>query len=669
MAEQRLGTTLERKRWFSSKEFIESFDYDGEDLGAVCKKQSTTFKVWAPTASAITLKLYDYGSRKEATENNSEDRYESTEMKLGEKGVWSARILGDQDGRYYTFLVNTDGIIRESADPYARACGVNGERSMVIDMARTNPEGWESDVRPQGIEKHPVIYELHIKDFSNDIHSGVRPEWRGKYLAFTQQETSYDSQERFPTCLEYLKTLGITYVHLLPAFDFGSVDESISLENQFNWGYDPVNYNVPEGSYATDASDGHVRVREFKEMVQALHRAGMGVIMDVVFNHTYDLENSFQRIVPDYYYRINEDGSYSNGSACGNDTASERTMFRRFMADSVCFWAENYHIDGFRFDLMGLHDTETMNYIRRRLDALPDGEQILMYGEPWAADVTNMENEAVQAVAGNIRLLDSRIAMFNDKMRDGVKGSPFKDKERGYVSAATEEEAQRCMPDIRASVCGGCGDYPEIQAKAPSQIINYVSAHDDRTLWDKLVYSTKEMNYYYNKYEDVLQMNKMAAGIIFTSMGIPFFMAGEEFARTKDGIHNSYNFPPSVNQLDWSRALKYQDLTEYYRFMIALRKELPVLERRDAAAVWELYFFEENDAVIGFRIGDAKHAGKWRQAIVFYNPYTEEKAKELPEGTWHLLTDGTEIMDMEGSMIRENIIILKPRSVSVLGRK
>lgn len=661
MEKQRVTTALERKKWFASKVFTGRFTYEGDDLGAVYCPESTTFKVWAPTASDVTLKLYDCGSKKEGSQ------CEDIEMTLGEEGIWSVEISGDLEGRYYTFEVSVDGIKKESADPYARACGVNGERSMVVDLERTNPEGWESDARPKGIYEHPVIYELHIKDFSNDIDSGVKEEWRGKYQAFTQEGTSYDGKGEFPTCMEYLKSLGITYVHLLPTFDYGSVDESISTKDQFNWGYDPVGYNVPEGSYATDAGDGHVRIREFKEMVRALHAAGIGVIMDVVFNHTYDQDGPLQRMVPDYYYRVEDDGSYSNGSACGNDTASERIMFRRFMADSVCYWAKEYHIDGFRFDLMGLHDTDTMNYIRERLDEFPEGEKILMYGEPWAAAPTNMENGAVPAVASNIHLLDERIAMFSDKIRNGIKGSPFKDKERGYVSAESEEEMLEVRGDIRSSVCGWCDDQKEIRPKAPSQIINYDSAHDDRTLWDKLVYSTKETEEYREKYEDVIQMNKMAAGIVLSCLGIPFLHAGEEFARTKDGIHNSFNSSPEINQLDWSRAKEYQKLTEYYRFMIALRKELPVLEDRRGEAVSKIHFLEESDAVIGFMAEDEKHSGKWKKAVVFYNPYMEEKEKELPEGMWHLLTDGTEIMDASGCAKVKGKVTLKPRSVTILG--
>lgn len=657
------------KKWFVSKEFQNKYCYTGKDLGASWQKERTIFKVWAPTAEAVVVRLYAFGSREEALKQGKHELIENFSMEPDSFGTWSVVVEGNLDGLYYTYLVTVEGETCETGDPYARACGINGERSMVLNLERTNPEGWEKDRCPEGISFYPVIYELHIQDFSYDFHSGIQDKWRGKYLAFTQSGTSIDREGTFPSCIEYLKWLGVTYVHLLPTFDFGSVDER-GLEGQFNWGYDPVNYNVPEGSYATDAYHGEVRILEFKQMVLALHQAGIGVIMDVVFNHTYHLDGVFQRIVPDYYYRMDENGNYTNGSACGNDTASERDMFRQFMIDSVCYWAREYHIDGFRFDLMGLHDIETMNQIRKRLNQLPNGENILMYGEPWAADKTAMELDAVPAVAKNVQHLDSQIAIFSDIIRDGVKGNNFISEHKGYVNGG-KQEVLKAKEKIVASVCGLCGkeNNSKINPLAPSQVINYVSAHDDRTLWDKLVVSVKEDPVYHQKDKQLLQMNKMAAGIVFTCLGIPFFQAGEEFARTKNGCENSYNCSPTLNQLDWCRAKEYRELIEYYRFLIAMRKELPVLSRLDREAVKQVLFLETEEAMIGFLLEDRNNIGRWKQAVVYYNPYSCTRSVTLPEGEWLLVMDGEERWDLDGLETRINQQKLLPRSVTVLVRK
>ncbi len=661
---------IDLKKWFVSKEFLDKYCYTGKDLGAFWQKEKTTFKVWAPTADSVVLRLYAFGSREEALKQGKQELAESFSMELDQFGTWSIQVDGNLDGLYYTYLVTTDGETCETGDPYAHACGINGERSMVVDLERTNPKGWKEDRRLEGIFLHPVIYELHIQDFSYDLHSGVQDKWRGKYLAFTQRETSLDGEKEFPSCVEYLKWLGVTYVHLLPTFDFGSVDERNLEKEQFNWGYDPVNYNVPEGSYATDAYHGEVRILEFKQMILALHKAGIGVILDMVFNHTYHLDGVFQRTVPDYYYRIGESGQYSNGSACGNDTASEREMFRKFMIDSVCYWAKEYHIDGFRFDLMGLHDVETMNQIREELDQLPNGEEILMYGEPWAADETAMEPEAIPAVAKNIHKLNPRIAIFSDRIRDGIKGNNFIPEHRGYVNGG-KREVLKAKEKITASVCGLCGKEKDsiIKPIAPSQVINYVSAHDDRTLWDKLVISVKGEEVYRQKDQELLQMNKMAAGIVFTCLGIPFFQAGEEFARTKDGCENSYNSSPKLNQLDWHRAKEYRELAEYYRFLIAMRKELPVLNQLNRDTAERVCFLETEGAVIGFILKEEEETEKWKQILVYYNPYADSCTVSLPDGEWVLLTDGAERWDLGGLETTAKQQKLLPRSVTVLAKR
>lgn len=658
---------IKRKHWFASKAFNDQYDYEGRDLGAIYSPKQTVFKVWAPTASEVVLNLYKYGSAAEAEEIKAADVPESHVLNRDVRGTWLAKIEKDLEGVYYTYTVTVDGKTIETGDPYAIAAGVNGVRSMVVDMNRTNPEGWCEDQRPEGILDHPVIYELHIQDFSHDPRCDVREEWRGKYMAFTENGTTLDGAGEFPTCMDYIKSLGVNYVHILPSFDYGSVDEDALEREQFNWGYDPMNYNVPEGSYATNARDGHVRIQEFKTMVQAMHNAGLGVIMDVVYNHTYNMDTCLNRMVPDYYYRMNEDGTYANGSACGNDTASERVMFRRYMADSVCFWAKEYHIDGFRFDLMGLHDTETMNYIRERLNALEDGENIMIYGEPWAAAKTAWENDAIGSVTDKIQLLDDKVAAFSDRTRDAIKGSVFKKLERGYANGR-DSEVDGFVSDIQAAVCAWCGqgrDEGKMMPNAPSQVISYISSHDDLTLWDKLVISMKEAPDYTEKYEDVLQVNKMAAGIILTSLGTPFFLAGEEYGRTKMGCGNSFDKSPLLNQLDWQRASDFGDLVQYYRFLISLRKNLPLLDRKDAAASDLIEFEVRDDAVVCYTMSEA---GKyWQQALIYYNPYNDAVDVDLPKGQWQLISDGVSVYDEKGVSEVSKTLSLKAKSVTILG--
>ena len=663
----------ERKQWFSSPEFHQKYFYPGEDLGVVYHPDKSVFSLWSPTAQRVVLNLYSDGNaeREEREPKLQAGWIKSLDMEREEQGVWRRTVEGNLDGTYYTYSVTgEDGCTRETADPYAKACGVNGLRSMAVDLKKTDPAGWETDRRPENIYEHPVICELHIKDFSHDAHSGVEEKLRGKYLAFTQTHTSVDGKGGYPTCLSYLQSLGITYVHLLPAFDYASVDESAPYQDSFNWGYDPLNYNIPEGSYATDPREGHVRIREFKEMVMALHRAGIGVIMDVVFNHTYSLDSCLEKTVPGYYYRMNGEGVYSTGSACGNDTASEREMFRKYMADSVCYWAGEYHIDGFRFDLMGLHDVRTMNQIRERLDLLPGGKKILMYGEPWAASATDWENDAVPATASNVSMLHPGIGIFCDRTRDGIKGSVFRVKERGYISGRITE-VMSFKQEIQSAVCAWCGPWKDpgrMEPLAPSQIITYTSAHDDYTLWDKLVVSLKRKPDYTRAYPELLQMNRMAAGIIFTSLGTPFFMAGEEFARTKQGCSNSYNASPGLNQLDWKRAEEYRQLTDYYRFLIGIRKELPVLERKDEGAVHCIHFAEREDAVIGYELRDPASEKKWKHAMIWLNPYPEKKEALLPAGTWCLLSDGRKHHCADGYADVRETVTLQGRSVTILAQ-
>lgn len=434
-------------------------------------------------------------------------------------------------------------------------------------------------------------------------------------MAFTEMGTTLKGEGKMPTCLSYIKELGISHIHLLPAFDFGSVDETKPLDNQFNWGYDPVNYNVPEGGYSTNPADGHVRIREFKQMVQAIHNAGLGVVMDVVYNHTYSIDSAFQKTVPDYYYRFHKNGTLADGSCCGNDTASERYMFRKFMIESVCYWAQEYHIDGFRFDLMGLHDVKTMNEIRKALDALPEGRSILVYGEPWRGRPSAMRKGCIPALKKNIARLDERIAIFNDDTRDAIKGSVFIEEEPGYINgnASLGERIPSCV----LAWCDGGESY---MPKNPGQIITYVSAHDNFTLWDKLNYTLFQEPDFYKKEETVLKLNRMAAGMVMTSLGTPFFQAGEEFGRTKNGIGDSFKTESAINQLDWSRAEEYGDLVKYYKGLLQIRRHFRALTSKNRQVLERFSFYDtDKQEMIVFQIqGIEAEEDWWKELFVIY---------------------------------------------------
>lgn len=646
-----IKTPAQWKKLFDSEAFETTWCYEGNDLGAVYTPSGTRFKLWAPTAKKVVLNLYAGG------EDDGQPPFQRAAMDRGEQGVFETFIGEDLDGVFYTYTVTADGRVCETADIYARACGVNGKRSMVVSLEATNPSGWEKDGFARDEKDGCIIYELHIKDFSNDTFGGFQKEWRGKYMAFTQKGTALKGHPDFKTGLEYIKALGVTHIHLLPAFDYATVDETGKSKEQFNWGYDPMNYNVPEGSYATDSYDGRTRLREFKMMVQAIHEAGLGVIMDVVYNHTYDREGSFHKTVPHYYYRADDEGHPTDGSCCGNDTASERKMFRKYMADSVCYWASEYHIDGFRFDLMGLHDTDTMNFIREELDKLPNGRGKLIYGEPWSAGETNMRAGSMAAVKDNVHLLDERVAFFNDDTRDAIKGSVFFEEEGGYVNGRPENSALM-MSSVRAW-CGGEGGY---KPKQPGQVISYVSAHDNFTLWDKLVYTCGDGIHFTEKNETLLARNRMAAGIVFTCLGHVFIQAGEEFARTKLGIGDSYNKPAKVNQLDWNRAYEYRELTEYYKGLIALRKSFAGFKNFDERSILRIQAFEQKDeAIVSFTISESGES-----LFVIYNPYETKQLAAVPDGDWHMLSDGIRFFSRESAQTVEKSLCAEPLSVTIL---
>ena len=650
-----ITTKKSGKYWreiFESKEFEEKYCYEGNDLGANYSKDETLFKVWAPTAEDVVLNIYKDGNKSTVKE--------SFQMEYDKKGVWSVKVEGDLHKTYYTYTINADGNVNETGDVYAKACGVISLRSMVVDLSRTNPEGWEEDKHVLYPLDETEIWEIHIGDFSNDINSGVKEEYRGKYLAFTEENTTLKNDNVHPTCLNYLKNLGITHVHLLPSFDYGSVDES--KNEGFNWGYDPVNYNVPEGSYSTDPFNGEVRIMEFKKMVQALHKAGLSVVMDVVYNHTYSLDSNFNKTVPYYYYREEEDGTYCNGSACGNDTASERKMYQKYMIDSVLYWMNEYHVDGFRFDLMGLHDTETMNLIREAINKSENGKDIIIYGEPWSAGPSNFKNGYKPATKDAIRELNDGISIFNDDTRDAAKGKFNELESPGFVNGGVgfEERIKRAFLGLIDA------SYKE-QPKQPNQIINYVSAHDNSTFWDKLVDSVKKNKDYLTKDYELLSMNKLGAAFVQLSYGIPFMQAGEEAGRTKLGEDNSYNLSRELNKLDWSRMYEFEDLMNYYKGLIALRKELRNFYDLSKYSLENISFIENlPEQVIGCKI-KAGTKGNWSEIIIIFNA-SKNDVKVNIDGEWDLLVNKN-CANIETKELVKEFVVTEAISATVIGRK
>ena len=645
-------TPAQWKTLFENVPFHRENYYTGP-LGPDYTPGGTCLRLWAPTAEAVTVTLYHKGDGGAVLGTKP--------LVRGAHGVWSVWLPGEQHGRYYTFAVTVDGVTRETGDPYARAAGVNGVRSMIVDLARTAPSGWERDVRPNIPPAQRAVWEVSVRDFSQDAASGVRPAWRGKYMAFTQQGTTLHGDGIHPTCLNYLKRLGVKYVQLMPIFDFGSVDEAKPLLRQYNWGYDPTNFNVPEGSYSTDPTRGEVRIRECREMIAALHAAGIGVVMDVVYNHTYRTENPFNSTVPYYFFRQNPDGSFSNGSGCGNEFASERPMARRYLIDSILYWAKEYHIDGFRFDLMGLYDAESINAVRAALDSLPGGRDILLYGEPWQGGASQLHR--YEANKANLAMLNERVGIFCDDTRDAIKGGCFDAREPGYV-----EGKPGSFWDIGAAVAAWCRS-DRLPPHAPSQIVSYVSAHDNFTLWDKLLCVRYEKPEFTARDTVALAQNRLAAGIYLTSFGLPFMQAGEEFARTKKGVGNSYRSSPALNRLDWNRAEQYHALVDYYRGLLALRAAFPRLGSTDRHAPEALQFFALEQPLVGWTLPAVWGDGAaWSALCVFYNPTETACTVPLPAGQWKLLSDGTSSSLWRGqSRIFTGNAPLAPYSATVFG--
>ena len=652
-----------------NNDFDKIYGYDG-DLGAIYSKDKCKFILWAPTAENVQLALYG--------DNGYDFDCEAKEvytMSKGINGTWIVEINGDFNGQFYNYLININGKISEVVDPYAKAVGVNGNRGMVIDLNTTNPEGWEKDTKPElKSATDSIIYEAHVRDLSIDETSGISNEYKGKFKALTIWDSCIPGTT-VKTVVNHIKDMGFTHIHLLPAFDFGSIDENKLEQPQFNWGYDPKNYNVPEGSYSTNPYLGDIRIKEFKEMVKALHEAGIRVVMDVVYNHTYNLESCLNNAVPGYYYRQDENGEYSDASACGNETASERYMFRRYMVDSVVYWAKEYHIDGFRFDLMGIHDIETMKLIREELNKIDSS--IIMYGEGWTGGPSPLKEELAALKKNTYKFDKLQIAAFSDDCRDGVKGHVFYDEETGFVNGKDGLE-ETIKFAVVASTHHKDIDKEnivysnEFWANEPYQTINYASAHDNYTLWDKLQISTPNCTE-----EELIAMNKLIAGIILTSQGISFVHAGEEMARTKEDeegklVENSFESSDKVNKIYWDRKVKYKDLFEYYKGLISLRKEYKAFRMNTNEEIKEnIHFlkkgvnFSENNLVS--YIIDAKNIDiKCEKIAVIINANNKDVDVELEESNWHVMVDektaGNEIIET----IKDSKVNVSRKSIKVL---
>ena len=612
--------------------------------------EKTQFAIFAPDdAKKVTLRLYREGLGGKAVK--------TVKMKRTAKEHWTATVKGDLLGQFYTFDVG----LGECPGVFAKAVGVNGKRGAIIDLSATDPEGWAGDRRP--VTKTPadlVIYEMHHRDFSI-----ARPDaqYKGKFLALTE-----------PWAIRHLKELGVNAVHILPSYDYGSVDETRLADNKYNWGYDPVNYNVPEGGYSTDPYTPAVRIREFKQMVKALHDADIRVILDVVYNHTYDIEHSnFQRTYPDYYYRKTADGQYSNGSGCGNETASDKPMMRKFMLESVKYWINEYHIDGFRFDLMGVHDIETMNQIRAMVDAIDP--TIFIYGEGWSAGACAYPQEQL-GMKANIPQMPG-IAAFSDEIRDALRGPFSDDKQPAFLGALGGNEES-----IKYGIAG-CIAHPQVDmtkvnyskapwALEPTQMISYVSCHDDMCLVDRLKASIPGLNncqlsILNSQLDELIRLNLLAQTAVFTSQGVPFMLAGEELLRDKQGVHNSFESPDEINHIDWSRKTAYPQVFDYYKNLIRLRRNHPAFRLGNADLVRKhLEFLEAPEAVVAFRLKGYAGRDDWRDIIVILNANKTAVEVTIPEGSYTVVCCDGQIVESGLGTLEGTKALVDPQSALIL---
>lgn len=656
---------------FLNKTYENYQPYDGV-LGAIYTPAKTTFRLWAPTAERVQLRWYSTGCD---TEPDAKI-LGTVDMMKDIKGTWLHECYYDCKNIYYTYLITIKGITNEVVDLYAKAVGVNGNRGMVIDLPSTNPMNWDNDKRKVcRAQTDAVIWETHIKDFSFNPNSGISEKNRGKFLAFTEATSTLNDEGTIKTCLNHLKDLGITHVHLLPVFDQGFLDETNSDPEAFNWGYDPKNYNVPEGSYSTNPYDGNVRVREFKEMVQALHRENIGVIMDVVYNHTAETATSwFNLTVPGYYHRQNDDGTFSNGSGCGNETASERPMCRKYIIDSLIYWATEYHIDGFRFDLMGIHDVETLNQIRTALDNLPGGRNILLYGEPWCGGSIALKWPNLSGNKDNAKFLSSRVACFNDNFRDILPGRLLHKWDKGnigFIHGAPGNESK-----VKVGISGHVSiehrdfSWDNRWAVQPSQVVTYISAHDNLSFYDKLVLSENNGEGY-DKYDELLVAeNKLAAAIYITSQGITFMQAGEEFARTKFGDDNSYNSKASINAINWDNLEIFKDLNEYYKGVLQIRKAFsPFRDNTNASILNMNFILDIPKNVVAYTLKNTLNPrDEWNTiALIFNSNDTSKTVTLVPRKGEILPTEWVLIANKEIAGL-EPIRVIKGNEIEVPGK-
>lgn len=588
--------------------------------------EGTRFSLWAPTADEVRLMLYNEGEGGHA--------YRTVSMEAGEEGVWHTTVAEDLLGKFYTFNVKTgDRWLGDTPGIFAKAVGVNGHRAAIIDLRSTDLEGWADDRRPPlRSAADVVIYEMHHRDFSISPASGIKH--KGKFLALTEAGTR--SPEGLATGIDHLRELGVTHVHLLPSYDYASIDETRLDENRYNWGYDPLNYNVPDGSYATDPYRPDVRIREFKQMVQALHQAGIRVILDVVYNHTFSIDGSnFERTAPGYFYRQRPDGTYADASACGNETASDRPMMRKYIVESVLHWAREYHIDGFRFDLMGIHDIRTMNEVRAALTALDPS--IIVYGEGWAAQAPQLPQDSLAMKANTYRM--PGIAAFSDEMRDALRG-PFNDNKQGAFLAGLPGGEESIKFGIvgavqHPQVCNDSVNYSQAPwAGEPTQMISYVSCHDDMCLVDRLRASIPGI-----KDDELARLDKLAQTAVFTSQGIPFIYAGEEVMRDKKGVHNSYQSPDSINAIDWSRKALHADVFAYYKGLIQLRKNHPAFRLGSAELVRRHLEFlpVEGKNLVAWRLKEHAGGDRWEDIVVVLNSRREPARVAVPQGNYTIV--------------------------------
>ena len=610
--------------------------------------QETTFKLFAPNdAKKVCLRLYKDGQTKKAQK--------TVKMVRTDNELWTATVKGDLKGCFYTFDMGRG----ECAGVFAKAVGVNGQRGAIIDWATTNPAGWERDVRP--VIKSPVdlvIYEMHHRDFSI-ARDGAQ--YKGKFMALTE-----------PWAIQHLTDLGVNAIHILPSYDYGSVDETRLNEPQYNWGYDPVNYNVPEGGYSTNPYDPACRILEFKQMVQALHKAGIRVILDVVYNHTYDIDHSnFQRTYPDYYYRKNPDGTYSNGSGCGNETASDKPMMRRFMLESVKYWINEYHIDGFRFDLMGIHDIETMNQIRQAVDEIDPS--IFIYGEGWSAGSCAIPGEQL-GVKANVPKMPG-IAAFSDEIRDALRGPFTDDTKPGWLGGAPD-----LIESLKFGIVGAIR-HPQVDmskvnyskepwALEPTQMISYVSCHDDMCLVDRLcasVLNAQRSALNAQQIAELIRLDQLAQTVVFTSQGVPFLLSGEELMRDKKGLHNSYESPDSINQFDWENKAKYPQLFGYYKNLIALRKHHPAFRLGSADLVRKhLEFLKAPKDVVAFQLKNYAGRDDWRNIIVVLNASKAEQTVSVPQRKYTVVCCDGVINEQGLASFNGNQVKVSPQTALII---